>query len=347
MNRCKNKFINKFPSFSSLLPSSHTKVRLLNAFDCSSGFEYFFPMDPLIAQIYRPTAALDIDRESLSNPKDKNASDRMDPTLRDRFGAQTIEMLTNILLPTTEDSFLKYASVRFLDKARVGDVFRVKLQPTDSFVYLMSIDSDTDHSVTLTTYGYCEALDEYTLKIPVSGNKTRVDHMIVYVLENQKSIVPVLHPDVDYRRDMLQRPGIRLIVSFDVKMRPVDVLKDGKRIAAFRPALKKKAPAVNTMSPIIWLKVGDGRNLVIKAMGLRLQFNYSLGTAEMVDILVTVNDNGNMVSGMGWEGRSREDRRLMQKCKYLFPDGQNAACAGSHHSQWHIAIGAVRDHRFR
>lgn len=316
-------------------------MRILNAYDCTSGFEYFFPMDPQLGLVYRPTAALDIDRDKLSNPRDKNQSDRMEPTLRERYGAKTIEMLTNILLPTSDDSFLKYASVRFLDKSRIGDVFRNTLQATDSFVYLMAIDNDKDHSVTLTTYGYCVALNEYTLKIPVSGNKTRVDHMTVYALQNKNSIIPVLYPDVDYRRDMLQKPGIRLIVAFDVKTRPVDVFKDGQRIGAYRPQLRSDG---RTMSSIIWLQKGDGRNLVIKTLGMRLQFNYSLGTAELVDILVAVNDNGDVVSGMG---RSREwNRRLMEKFKYLFPGGQNAACAAPHYSQWNDAIDAVRYHPF-
>lgn len=316
---------------------SQQKVRLLNAYDCQSGFQYYFPMNSELGDIYRPMPALDMIRVTARTEGKRKRRERrrkrvtatetlmetinattaiapdmpttrLPPIQRERYIPEDIEMITNILLPTIDDSFLRYANIHFLDEARIGDVLHGQLTPTDSFNYHMSVDSARDHSVTIAAYAYCETLDEFKLQIPVMHNRSQIDQMPVYLVHYRKSVQAVAFHGLDYRRDLLQKPGVRLVVAFDETMVPVTLMREGRVVATFRRADVMKQKNANETkedeveqetypppSPVVWLTAGDGPNLVVRTKGRRLQFNYTLGTAEMVDVLVAVRDNGDVV----------------------------------------------------
>lgn len=274
-------------SFVQLFNFSQQKVRILNAIDCQSGFAYQFNMDPDLRSVYRPRPALDIDRGPENSTRKRNAPKKVP------YKPKSFEMITNIFLPTIEETFLRYSNIRFLDSPRKGDVLWDKLTLTDSFTYLMSVNSTIDHSVTLAAYSQCEALDEFTLEIPLINNRSEVSHWITYMIQSKNGVAQQLSlSTVDYSRDLRQNPGFRVFVATDEKLR-VDVLRDEKVLVTVNVT---NSSTFQQPSEIVWLTEGDGPNLEIRVLRKKLHLNYSLGTAELVDILVIMKKEGTVVS---------------------------------------------------
>lgn len=254
-------------------------------------------MHPDFSDIFRPMSALDIvgASKNATNRKGSGGDDEA-KTTKDRYIAQPMPMITNILMPTMDETFLRYANVPFLlDKSPIDDVVWDKRMPTDSFTYLMSIHASVDHTISLSAYGPCDALDEYALKIPVMHNKSTVDHVLVYMLHGTKneSVEAVAFHAVDYKRHMTQKPGLRVYVASDDKPQRVDVVQGGDKTIVTVPVPQKGS--WQPPSDTVWLKEGDGHNLVLHTMGKKMHFNYSLGTAELVDILVSLKNDGTVV----------------------------------------------------
>lgn len=329
-------------------------MRIINGYSCKTGLEYYFAMDPKLVDVYKPMPSLDMINSAKQfykattgkpgNQTNLTETLPMQPT----YQANQIPLITNILLPTTGQSFLRYASIRFLDTPRIGDVLWGSLLPTDSFNYIMSINTPADHSVTLATYGPCSTLDHFTLTIPVMNNKSEVDHMLLYVIQNRQSPQTAVFHSVDYKRDMNQRPGVRLIVAFETKASQVDLIKGNRILVTLSPDMLKKRDKKGKVededdfyppSPLVWLVKGDGTNLIIRAKGKKLIFNYTLGAAEMVDIFVAVKDNGHVVST-----RRSNVGFVLYNDSIVFLGGQVTPCSSPGYNKWLASYLAVRDH---
>lgn len=262
-----------------IISYSQQKVRVLNAYDCQSGFSYYFSMNPDLQDVFKPMPAINY------------CAGVADGQRVNMLRKPQVEIITNLLLPSIEESFLRYANIRFLDKVRIGEVLWDKQETTDSFTYLMHIHTMADHAVTLSAYGYCEDLNQYSLKIPLMHNRSNVDHWLVYIIQNKGSMKAIPFHGVNYARNMLQKPGIRLYIAADDKPQVVTVSM-GSNVIIKAPVHKND---LQGPSDIVWVSPKDDPIITIKTMSKKMQFNYTLGTAEVVDILVYVHNNGTAV----------------------------------------------------
>lgn len=252
----------------------------MNAYDCQSGFTYYFSMNPDLKEAFKPLPAI-----NYAAGVDDNSKMQMQEK-------PNVEIITNLLLPSIEESFLRYANIRFLDKIRIGEVLWDKQESTDSFTYIMSVYSSVDHAVTLGAYGYCETLNLYSLEIPLWKNRSHADHLVVYVIQNKGKLEAIPYHNINYARNKLQKPGIRLYVAADDKPQLVTVSYGSNVII-------KATVHKNDLQPpsdIAWVKNNDASIITVRSMGKKVQFNYTFKTAEVVDVLAYVHTNGSMVS---------------------------------------------------
>lgn len=191
-----------------------------------------------------------------------------------------IETMVHMLTPQNDDTYLKYANLPIISEP-VGDLEQTTVKPTDSFSYLKKTRSRLDNAVTVQSFGYCPTLARFTLDIPKTLTRKAVDHADVFLLRNDNKSEFVWYKNLNYAKDPMLRPGVRIFV----------VAGQGTAVDVVLKKNKKQLVKVTGKLPskMIWLEEGDGKNLEIHAAGKVVRFNHTVRAAEMIELVVNVD----------------------------------------------------------
>lgn len=249
--------------------SQHTEVRVLNGHFCPSAILKYFWIGAEQSEVMKPIPAI----EMVRNVKGPGAN---------VFKRKTkLQTMVNMIIPMNEDSYLKYANLKIRAEP-VGELEETMVDLTDSFMYLKKLGDKIDNSVTVSAVGYCETLSRFTLDIPKGLKRKNVDFVDVFVIRHTNKSDFVLYETVDYRKNLMLKPGIRLYaLAEEGKSAEVSLYKDGSNLGSVT------ANGVDPSKPI-WLEVGDGPELEIRVRDYIVRFMHTLGPSEQVDLLVNV-----------------------------------------------------------